>query len=372
LHRIGAVGSVGAMGVAVGAAAGAGARVDQAGEQRLARIESLRALAALGVLAGHAWGAHYAFGPDAMRGLPARTIFGGGFGVFVFFALSGYLLYRPLVAATFGGGHVDLRRYAINRVLRTLPLYYAVVAILLVVQEGGGTPGQWLRFATLTENLFRSTALTVDGPIWSLIVELQFYALLPFVALGLARVTRRSRRSAAAILIAIGIGGAVLRHALIAGHQADPRVVYSMLTTSFFFVPGMLLALVREVRLPGILHHSDTWLLASLPVWLWIFEDYGRTSWAAVASFLVVGGVALPLRQGVLARALDWRPLALVGVASYSLYLWHLPIVEALTPGAVLVSVPLSLLAALVSYRLVEAPFLRLRRRWSSSAYSAT
>jgi peptidoglycan/LPS O-acetylase OafA/YrhL len=74
----------------------------------------------------------------------------------------------------------------------------------------------------------------------------------------------------------------------------------------------------------------------------------------------------------VLARALDWRPLALVGVASYSLYLWHLPIVEALTPGAVLVSVPLSLLAALVSYRLVEAPFLRLRRRWSSSAYSAT
>jgi peptidoglycan/LPS O-acetylase OafA/YrhL len=159
---------------------------------------------------------------------------------------------------------------------------------------------------------------------------------------------------------------------LVAGHQADPRVVYSMLTTSFFFVPGRLLALVREVRLPGILRHSDTWLLASLPVWLWIFEDYGRTSWAAVASFLVVGGVALPLRQGVLARALDWRPLALVGVASYSLYLWHLPIVEALTPGAVLVSVPLSLLAALVSYRLVEAPFLRLRRRWSNSAYSAT
>ena len=359
------------MGVAVGAAAGAGVRVDQAGEQRLARIESLRALAALGVLAAHAWGVHYAFGPDAIRSLPARTILGGGFGVFVFFALSGYLLYRPLVAATFGGGHVDLRRYAINRVLRTLPLYYAVVAILLVVQQGGGTPGQWLRFATLTENLFRSTALTIDGPIWSLIVELQFYALLPFVALGLARVTRRSRRSAAAILIAIGIGGAVLRHAVLAGHQADPRVVYSMLTTSFFFVPGMLLALVREVRLPGILRHSDTWLLASLPVWLWIIEDYRRTSWAAVASFLVVGGVALPLRQGVLARALDWRPLALVGVASYSLYLWHLPIIEALTPGAVLVSVPLSLLAALVSYRLVEAPFLRLRRRWSSSSYSA-
>ena len=40
---------------------------------------------------------------------------------------------------------------------------------------------------TLTENLFRSTALTVDAPIWSLIVEIQFYALLPIVAIGLAR-----------------------------------------------------------------------------------------------------------------------------------------------------------------------------------------
>jgi peptidoglycan/LPS O-acetylase OafA/YrhL len=312
-----------------------------------------------------------------MRSLPARTIFGGGFGVFVFFALSGYLLYRPLANATFGGERVDLRRYAINRVLRTLPLYYAVVIVLLLVQEGGGTAGQWLRFGTLTENLFRSTAITVDGPVWSLIVELQFYALLPFVAYGLARAGRGSRRNAAAILLATGLAGAALRHILLSGHHADPRVTYSLLATSFFFVPGMLLALVREVRLPGLLRHSDAWLLASVPVWLLIFADYGRTSWAAVASFLVVGGVALPLRQGVLARALDWRPLALVGVASYSLYLWHLPILDALTKhhgggwSVLVLGFALSLAVAFASYRLIEAPFLRLRRRWSSSSYSA-
>jgi peptidoglycan/LPS O-acetylase OafA/YrhL len=368
------------MGVAVGAGrAGTapGARVDQAGEQRLARIESLRALAALGVLIGHAWGAHYVFGHGALRNLPARTIFGGGYGVYVFFALSGYLLYRPLAAATFGGERVDLRRYAINRLLRTLPLYYAVVVVLLVVQEGGGTLGQWWRFLTLTENLFRSTALTVDGPIWSLIVELQFYALLPFVAFGLARVARGNRRNAALILLAGGLAGVALRHLLINHrHTSDPRVIYSLLTTAFFFVPGMLLALVREVRLPRILRHSDVWLLASLPVWLFIFEDYSRTSWAAVASFLVVGGAALPLRQGVLVRALDWRPLALIGVASYSLYLWHLPILESLTRhhgrGWPLLAggMAVSLLVAFASYRLIEAPFLRLRRRWSSSAYS--
>src|SRR5258705_490666 len=247
------------MGVAAGVAPRAAVRVDQAGEQRVARVESLRALAALGVLVGHVWGAHYAFGPQARGTLLARTIFGGGYGVYVFFALSGYLLFRPLVAATFDGGRVDLRRYAINRLLRTLPLYYAVVVVLLVVQEGGGTAGQWLRFGTLTENLFRSTALTVDGPIWSLIVELQFYALLPFVAYGLARLSRRSRGTAAVLL-------------------------------------------------------------------------------------------------------------ALLGAASYSLSLWPLPIVEALAPHALLLSVPVSLLVAFASYRLVEAPFLRLRRRWSSSS----
>jgi peptidoglycan/LPS O-acetylase OafA/YrhL len=351
------------------ARSGAATRVDQAGESRIARVESLRAIAAVGVLVGHVWGAHYAFGAGARDTLLARTIFGGGFGVYLFFALSGYLLFRPLAAATFGRERVDLRRYARNRALRVLPLYYAVVVVLLVVQEGGGTAGQWVRFLTLTENFSRSTALTVDGPIWSLIVEIQFYALLPLVALGLAWATRRSRGAAALVLLVAGVAGAGLRWYLL-DHRlvSDPRVVYSLLTTAFFFVPGMLLALAGDVHVPRALRSADVWLLASVPVWLWIFEDYRRTPFAAIACFLVVAAVALPLTPGPLTRALDWRPLALLGVASYSLYLWHLPIVEALQPGALLLAVPLSIAVAVVSYRLIEAPFLRLRRRWSSSS----
>src|SRR5205823_4497204 len=101
----------------------------------------------------------------------------------------------------------------------------------------------------------------------------------------------------------------------------------------------------------------------------------------AVASFLAVGACVLPLRRGRLLGALDWRPLVIVGVASYSLYIWHNPIViwlagrswlphvyrwQILIAGVVCVAV------ALASYRLIEAPFLRLRRQWSPASARAT
>ena len=61
-------------------------------------------------------------------------------------------------------------------------------------EEGGGTRGQWWRFLGLAETFSVSTVGTVDGVLWSVIVELHFYALLPLIALGLARVARGSLR----------------------------------------------------------------------------------------------------------------------------------------------------------------------------------
>src|SRR5579875_3018157 len=192
---------------------GAGAAVVQAGEVRSARIESMRAVAALAVVGAHAWLYSHLFGPDSYSSLPRRLAAGGGLGVMLFFALTGYLIYRPFARRDFGGGaEVRLATYARNRVLRIVPLYWVAVTFLLLVTQHGGTANQWWRFLTFSESFSLSTAQTVDGPMWSLVVEVHFYLLLPLLAWGLARVSGGSRALAGAWLVALAAPSVWFRH----------------------------------------------------------------------------------------------------------------------------------------------------------------
>jgi peptidoglycan/LPS O-acetylase OafA/YrhL len=349
----------------------------QAGERRIARVESLRALAAAGVMIGHAWGVAHDYGRDASDGYLERIVFGGGFGVFLFFALSGYLLYWPFVRRDFGGGdRISLRTYARNRVLRILPLYYVAIVLLLLVQEDGGTREQWWRFLSLSENFSAATVGTVDGALWSVVVELHFYALLPLLAIAVARVARASLARAAVLLLAVGAASLAAWLALVTFADApSPVWRYNLPATFFFFVPGMWLALLRlklerdgrPAWLDGIAGGSLAWVAASAAVWLVVFVDYRLTPVAAVAAFLAVGACVLPLRSSVALRALEWRPLVALGVASYSLYVWHSRVLASLDTQPAL-AIPAAIVVAFVSYRLVELPFLRLRRRWSTAS----
>jgi peptidoglycan/LPS O-acetylase OafA/YrhL len=85
--------------------------------------------------------------------------------------------------------------------------------------------------------------------------------------------------------------------------------------------------------------------------------------------------VVLPLREGRAVRLLDTRSLAALGVVSYSLYLWHFPLIgllarhldagfAGLLAFALLICVPV----AVASYFVIERPFLRLRRRWAGGS----
>jgi peptidoglycan/LPS O-acetylase OafA/YrhL len=162
----------------------------------------------------------------------------------------------------------------------------------------------------------------------------------------------------------------------------NPYLRYSLLSCFMFFAPGMALALLRLSwgrRFPRWLvrplRTPEAWLLGAAVLWWLVATRPNHGYLMAPASFLLLGACVLPLGQSPLLRALDWRPLALIGVVSYSIYLWHVLIVNELVEGtgvtgvwAVLaVSVPAVLAVATVSYLLVERPFLRLRRRWGST-----
>lgn len=364
------------------------ARVVQAGESRSARVESLRALAALGVLEAHAFGYSRAWNEEAIYGTFFDRLFlVSGSTVILFFALTGYLLFHPFARRWFAAGErIDIRRYSANRALRILPLYFAAIALLIVLREGGGTFELWWKNMLLAQNFFEDSISGVDGPLWSVVVELHFYLLLPFLAFALAKASRGSLRAAAAILLALALGSALLRANIRDFWGGDPRIwQYSLPGTFYWFVAGMLVAMLRIAwadRRPswlrGPLASPTVWLLATVPLWLLQTDRFN--DWpVALASFLTVGACVLPLRDERSVRALEWRPLALLGIASYSLYVWHDPIIEELSNAGVggygpllALGLVLSVAAAAVSYRGIEAPFLRLRRRWSKAAAPQT
>jgi acetyltransferase len=357
-------------------------QVNQAGEIRSARVESLRALAALGVLVAGAMTTAYQ--AQIPHDYPHRLLFSGTYAVYLFFVLSGYLLFWPFARRTFGDGQpIDLRRYALNRALRILPLYYVVLVAYLLIREGGGSLDQWLLFGSFSENLSTSTILRVNGAMWSLVVELHFYALLPLLALLLASVSRSSLRVAAAVVVGVGLASFVLRWVTLYGDRTpNPYLRYSLPSCFMFFAPGMALALLRlawERRRPpildGLLGARATWMAGAAGVWLAVAQGTGHGYLAAPASFLLVGACVLPLRESRAARVLDWRPLALLGVASYSLYLWHSLVIDELADHVasrllplLALATPLCLGVAFLSYAAIERPFLRLRRRWGSTA----
>ncbi len=250
------------------------ATIDQAGERRSAQIESLRAVAALSVLVCHVTLFYFVLGTANQGFVDPSTgeqlLYAGGFGVALFFALTGYLIFRPFVKRMYGNGPaIPLGVYATNRLLRIVPLYLVCMAIVLALQ--GESLSTWIRFFTFTQNLSAETAGQINGPAWSLAVELQFYVLLPVFAFAVGWLSRGSLRAAAAAVLAVGIASLVARFLLVYPSDAtDPTWHYRLATNFIFFVPGMLLALLEvglkghRLRLPAVLARADLWLVASI------------------------------------------------------------------------------------------------------------
>lgn len=154
-------------------------------------LDGLRAVAAAAVLLTHVGGlTGYVF-----TGTPASWVISrGDVGVPVFFALSGLLLYRPWASAVLTGQPASqVRRYLRRRALRILPAYWAVVLIALPVlnPHAARHAWSWLQYLLLVQNYdphpwWTGTGATGLSQMWSLVVEVSFYLLLPLLAAALA------------------------------------------------------------------------------------------------------------------------------------------------------------------------------------------
>jgi peptidoglycan/LPS O-acetylase OafA/YrhL len=393
--------------------------------RRIPGIEGLRALAASSILVFHCW---FFSTPNEMIRLGPLTSFVPdlAFGVTLFFVLSGFLLYRPFAAAVLAGTRApSIRRYLINRMLRILPAYWVILLLVgFVLQSAfvflphhpihGGLfdPSELFSNMFLVQNYRPWTLLTGIVPAWSLGVEVVFYLTLPVLALVALSLARRSsnplRRRLAAlapalILLAIGASGkavatfVVTSHGPFAGYQHDWN---SVIEKSFWchadlFAFGSALAVIQLEVDRGEIRPSRFWraIAAATAVGAYavtarwtndIGERLGRSPFNTLMAFACALLVALVVirsddeqRQPLLVRFLETRPLVAVGVASYSVFLWHEPIIYWLhdhhlawsgsagfAPNLAVTALVTGALSAL-TWRYVERPALGLKRKKS-------
>ena len=340
-------------------------------------LDGLRGIAVLLVVLSH-------LGNGGYELLPALDLRGTGrHGVYLFFALSAFLLTRPFVAReapALRDGRVWLR-YALRRILRIYPLYGFVLACDFAATRLGPPPA--LAFTAMPlDSLIGHLALRQGrGLYWTIPVEFAYYLVLPLVVVGFAAALRR-RLGAAAVACA-----ALIFASIRLWPPAEvPRDALSLGPYLPIFLLGSLAALasthIDERAAPdALLRRMLRWAaiasalaallltpsLASLLAGSPIEKDHFHRSFTlfgAVWSTLILGVVH---GGGPLARALSSRALRFVGVVSFSVYLWHMQVIKTLVLQAAPVStyavawaaLLLSLLLAALSWTLIEAPFLR-------------
>ena len=347
------------------------------------------------------------------------------FGVVLFFTLSGFLLYTPFVAAILRGGRgSDVRRYYRNRFLRIVPAYVVILLVCALVLRsvllpGGGNgalhdPWALLLSALFLQNYHPDTILVGIGPAWSLNVEVVFYLVLPVLAFGALALASRIGRLTAALLPVVALLGLGLSGKAIAAYAVPPTSPFngyaydwhSVVERSFvchadLFAFGMALAVFRTLWVDGRVRLPAGWraptaifsgvtLLAVAAFATNNGEHLSYSPWNTVVALDLALVLALVVlvdpRRGPSPRAvrlLEWRPLFAVGVVSYSVFLWHEPLVRFLQAHGLTfagragflanlaLTAAITLLLSFVTYRLVEAPALRLKSRARANAAGA-
>lgn len=360
-------------------------------------LDALRGIAILGVVLFHltSYWMVYVRVPlplPLLREDALKLFHSTGWGVSLFFLLSGYLLTWTEEKRARSGAY-SVRSYALRRMLRLVPAYYFAILVAIVVwPERASVMGVLLQMSFL-QALNPYTGMALDPVWWSLTAEVVFYVLLPFLVVKLPRFSQRLTLFGALFVISLSTR-MIIWH--VAGQpliQPDEsgllRYLYFLPTTwLWLFLAGVLLRMVVErlgarpmsrlrPLLASVLFLVSAFFLVTLPYLLGERAMKMPLDLMMVA-FFASAVLGAPLLRGVL----SWRPLVFVGVISYSLFLLHHAVIEVifrpflddvrdwivgrgdLAAWVAFSAYSFGVLAAAIavsylSYRCIESPFLR-------------
>ncbi|KRC65961.1 hypothetical protein ASE12_15065 [Aeromicrobium sp. Root236] len=300
-------------------------------------IEGIRTIAVGSVLVGHA----------------GVSWFAGGFvGVDVFFVLSGFLITGLLAREVSRTGRVRIGNFWARRMKRLLPasatvlLFSAIVTYVYLPITQRPDFGGDIKAAALYVVNWRLAARGVDylaedigqSPVqhyWSLAVEEQFYLVWPLLMLAIGVLAAKRWKQGA--FVALGVITVASFVWSVAQTASTPATAYFVSTTRVWELGlGALLALAsaRVARLPSVLLAAGGWLgLALIAYAVLVFDS--STTWPGANALVPTVGAALVIASGITRtprspqRLLSLPPMVWIGGLSYSIYLWHWPILVA-------------------------------------------
>lgn len=335
-------------------------------------IDGLRALAVIMVLAYHLKI------PFAKSGL---------LGVTVFFVISGYLITGILINEIEESGGVDLKNFWLRRIRRLLPAVLSMAVVMIFVSAvvnrvvftkgcndllsavfGYNNWWQIFRKVSYFENAGAPSPFT---HCWSLAIETQFYLIYPILLILLSKARNRGKVFAAvtAVLAMISV---VLMGVLYSPDGDPSRVYYGTDTRAFSLLIGALAAIQKEYHIIKVKLRGKLWaVIGSISILILIgmmmlissyssFLYYGGQAIVSVLAAFVV--YAVTVSRSLLNIILGSSILKWIGDRSYSIYLWHYPIIVLMSGGKratwwiVILEVVLSVGFAELSYRFIETP----------------
>ena len=309
-------------------------------------------------------------------------LFSGLSGVHVFFVLSGFLITYLLVVEHVSTGQISLKDFYIRRALRILPLYLLVVTLVAVMElvgQAGTKPISFLYAFTFTYNMMPKEAYSpILGHTWSLAVEEHFYLVWPLCFSLLFM----QRKVLLLIICSLVVLASIWLQIAIEPLRNNYFVERWSLPAGSSIAIGALAALALGIcKMP--LGHTLSGPFGLVFSGLLYFHSLAldELPWGISGQLRALGVAFLLLwifsnQTSFLVRALEFRPLAYIGIISYGLYMWQGFFlstgpgrgVSQTWPPASATGLVLLLLVAPLSYHAFEKPLLRIKDRFSFRA----